>query len=398
MLKKLRNLFKQTSKGQSLVELALIFPILVFMMMGVFEVGWALRSYLVLVNLDRELARFAVRPGYLDYSEKNVDSVGYNQVLSHTQTISGEIDADFETNSTLIITHFVVDTGLPCPRNSLGSCDCETDEFTYDDIIISPDTPGFSYYTQEFPTTPIGGASTNLNAGTRLVYADEIAKLTRNNNKLNCEFVKKQEYTDLDVSLETSTNNLIVVEVAYDQPQLFGFPLVSNPFTDPVPLYAKTTMRLVAGARSAGGELNFVGPLCKAYPWYTSSVTYGTSQNVFSGWVQWGTKKYGETTDQHLRYQLAYPQMALNNFDPPYGIKTGLSVGTLTPSSSLLTQLDIDMNDPQTGIIGQQVIIPVRSGGTIQDFALIQIESVDLALGQIIATPIRSVADGTFCE
>ncbi|MCB9106914.1 MAG: pilus assembly protein [Anaerolineales bacterium] len=68
----LRKLLQVGDKGQSLVEMAIIIPLLIFMMIGVFEVGWAIRSYLVLVNINREITRFAVRPGYMDFLRRIV--------------------------------------------------------------------------------------------------------------------------------------------------------------------------------------------------------------------------------------------------------------------------------------------------------------------------------------
>jgi Flp pilus assembly protein TadG len=49
-------------KGQSLVEVAIIMPLLLLMLLGVFEVGLALRNYLKLVDANREVVRWAVRP------------------------------------------------------------------------------------------------------------------------------------------------------------------------------------------------------------------------------------------------------------------------------------------------------------------------------------------------
>ncbi|MFN8453606.1 MAG: hypothetical protein U0401_02865 [Anaerolineae bacterium] len=47
-----------------------------------------------------------------------------------------------------------------------------------------------------------------------------------------------------------SANNVIITEIYYNQPQLFGFPLISNPFTNPVPMYAQTAMRMIVASRS----------------------------------------------------------------------------------------------------------------------------------------------------
>ena len=54
-------------RGQSVVELAIAFPILLMLFVGLMEVGLILHSYLVLVNANREAARYAARaPQFVD--------------------------------------------------------------------------------------------------------------------------------------------------------------------------------------------------------------------------------------------------------------------------------------------------------------------------------------------
>ncbi|MBN1218865.1 MAG: pilus assembly protein, partial [Anaerolineae bacterium] len=44
---------QRKEQGQSLVEMAIITPLLIFLLLGVFEVGNAVRNYMVLVNVNR---------------------------------------------------------------------------------------------------------------------------------------------------------------------------------------------------------------------------------------------------------------------------------------------------------------------------------------------------------
>lgn len=46
-------------KGQSLVEFALVLPILILLLIGMLEFGRLFNSYMVLLNLSREGARYA---------------------------------------------------------------------------------------------------------------------------------------------------------------------------------------------------------------------------------------------------------------------------------------------------------------------------------------------------
>jgi hypothetical protein len=57
---------KEKENGQSLIEIAIILPILILLLLGVAEVGMGLRNYLILVNANRESARFAARGRFSD--------------------------------------------------------------------------------------------------------------------------------------------------------------------------------------------------------------------------------------------------------------------------------------------------------------------------------------------
>lgn len=50
---------KAKSRGQSLVEFAMVLPVLVIMIFGIIDFGMGLRSYIALTNATREGARFA---------------------------------------------------------------------------------------------------------------------------------------------------------------------------------------------------------------------------------------------------------------------------------------------------------------------------------------------------
>lgn len=58
---------KQNFKGQTLIEFALIFPLLIFVVMGLFEIGRFVFYYALLNNAVREGTRFAIVQPYTDY-------------------------------------------------------------------------------------------------------------------------------------------------------------------------------------------------------------------------------------------------------------------------------------------------------------------------------------------
>ncbi len=212
--------------GQSLVEMALITPLLLLMFLGVLEVGWALRGYLVLVNASREGARFAARGRYLDFSQPTSDSIGYPLVLGHiSDTIASQLAVDFtspHSNAAVIMSHYFVDTG-------------DSSVLT-DDLVLTP---------REVPTYWV-------RYGKPIASSIDIDELTAQLIAENIQFntLLKQR----DPAAPPSVNSVIIVELYYEQPQLLGVPIISNQFTDPVPLYTYTMMRIASDARASGTE------------------------------------------------------------------------------------------------------------------------------------------------
>lgn len=200
-------------QGQSLVEMAIIAPILIFMLLGVFEVGWALRGYLILTNANREAARYAVRQNYLDFESA---MPAYETVVTHAlESISGQLyDLDFKSNGTMIISYLVVS----------GTC---TGTIT---VATPLDVPTYTW------KSPI--SSTRI---TQVDYQAMASKMALEQRQHSCD----QEHWDLT----PRPDGRVIVEMWYEQPQLFGFPILSNPFTDPVPMYASTTFRKIQEQR-----------------------------------------------------------------------------------------------------------------------------------------------------
>ena len=50
---------RRSQRGQSLVEFALVLPILLILVLGIVDFGMGLRAYVTLTNATREGARFA---------------------------------------------------------------------------------------------------------------------------------------------------------------------------------------------------------------------------------------------------------------------------------------------------------------------------------------------------
>ncbi len=60
MLKKMARLLSKSERGASLVEFALVIPILLTLVMGIIEFGWLFNGWITITGAAREGARLAV--------------------------------------------------------------------------------------------------------------------------------------------------------------------------------------------------------------------------------------------------------------------------------------------------------------------------------------------------
>jgi hypothetical protein len=276
---------RRRKSGQSLVEMAIIAPLLLLMFIGVLEVGWALRGYMIILNASREAARFAARGRYIDYTGSPSEiAAGYQTVIDHTldtlgysnyppvdQAIAqGKADVGMKLVSgatgdksgygTIIISHFMIDTQKPCTPASGPGDDCNGNSITATvegpeiDCAGFKNVPPISGYTADdrisVPPAVTQTFSFPSPANfTSAVVQSAVTMTTRfkaDNNYFNCVLHAK------DPDTPYSANSVIVVEIYFNQPQLLGVPFVSNSLTDPVHLYAYTEMRITGDARSSG--------------------------------------------------------------------------------------------------------------------------------------------------
>lgn len=109
-IKKWRHGPQHNARGQGLVEFALVLPILVLLLLGVTEMGFALYNYMTLATANREGVRLASRARFTD------DMVS-NLVVSSGGLVE-RADGTFEPNMRLlgedsnlgvIITHIYID-------------------------------------------------------------------------------------------------------------------------------------------------------------------------------------------------------------------------------------------------------------------------------------------------
>ena len=194
--------------------MALVTPILIFFLIGVFEVGWILRGYLVLANANREAARYAVRTNVLHFD--NIEMPEYKKVVTQTlNSLSGQLPIDFKDRGTMIISF--IHASIPC---------------TLPYTVTSP--LNVPTYTAKFPAT-----------STRQTWIDYPALITG-----LVKYQKQYACQRSSTALVALDNDVVIVETFYDQPQLLGFPIIANPLTDPVPLYTSSTFRRIQEFRN----------------------------------------------------------------------------------------------------------------------------------------------------
>jgi len=202
---------KSRQRGQGLLELVVILPVLLILMVGVAEIGVGLRTYLLVMNANREAARFAARGRYDDNRvAERVISAGGVVELGGT-AVPFLRPSGTEPNTGIIVTHVEMDpTGTELTRTV--------------------------YYTGVVPG-PGGGVVALTEDDTRL----EIGGLLDRQSDVQAEVGALRE----SESYEPVNNHLAAVEVYFAHEPLLLSSLV--PIPDPWPMYARTVMRVTQG-------------------------------------------------------------------------------------------------------------------------------------------------------
>ena len=299
-----------SKKGQSLVEMAIITPILLIMFIGVIEVGWAVRNFVVVQNATREAARFAARGPYLDFSEIDPTQIGYPSVVTHElDSIARQLPLDVNSDSptgTIIVSHVQVDTGK-CELEGSDACVEDLDQCpTDDDLILTPNTPGYGHFQATYGQTQTHTSRVNL---------DGLAEEMRlENEAFNCRLAQRS------TGQEPSVNSVIVVETFYGHQLLVGTPFLSPFLADEnglIWLYTQTTMR-IPGAPSQGCEVYPIAvhedTLVGLIPGETTGDIFNGSGAGQFGWLNWNGWP-GHTSEGYLEEELANPRLSVNEFE-----------------------------------------------------------------------------------
>ena len=202
---------RRRERGQGLLEMAVILPVLLILMLGVVEVGYALRNYLRVVNANREGARFAARGQFEDtrVGERVMVSGGTDDALGERflRTDIGGTDP----NTGFIITHIKMDSAGDVVESTIwvsGVMPTEAGELRLireTDSIISTTLPQIIERHRE---------------STQSINATRAAAM----------------YEPMD-------NHIVIVETYFMHHPLWNNPLL--PLPDPWMMHARTEMRVV---------------------------------------------------------------------------------------------------------------------------------------------------------
>lgn len=193
----MKNKERMRDRGQSLVEVALVLPIVLFLLIAMVEVGWAIHSYVTAATAAREATRFGARANF-----------DQEEIAEVALVAMGSLDVELEgpdVNTTVMVTFVDID--------SSGS-------YTITTPYISGTLPvTSSIFTGDF----------------------DVAQIAADNDAFNWDPFHCAPGVDPPCG---TRNDLVVVEVFYQHHQLLGLPLVSNTITDPINIYSRGAMRL----------------------------------------------------------------------------------------------------------------------------------------------------------
>jgi hypothetical protein len=190
---------KRKALGQSIVEFAILLPLLIMMLSGLIEFGFMLNYYLDIIDAAREAARFAASDDPL-----------------HDDATGVYVDPNpgfYNRAQTVTLQSLTIGSGGQITLNPAS-----------DDVVVSV----FSVLT-----TPTGGVVDKrfpLGPGEVALYNNKTSEL--------------DVTTDIEPALDAGAPNtgMVSVEIFYDYHMVLGLPWIRAFVPDPVTLYAYSIM------------------------------------------------------------------------------------------------------------------------------------------------------------
>jgi hypothetical protein len=226
MIHRLKMNQVERQRGQSLIETAIVFMVLVLLLYGVVEVGFGLRNYILVSNANREAARLASRGDFLKAGH-GPESVATRMVSSGGGEMANEETVPFLRLTDVLSAGASANTGIIFTYIYMDDAGAITNVETYVEGVITCDGGCEG-------TRPLVAADTKIN------LADIEARhgpltVSINNDRVNTH------------SLQPLDNPIVVVETFFAH-EPWGHGLVPSPWS----MYAQSEMRVLTG-RSGGG-------------------------------------------------------------------------------------------------------------------------------------------------
>lgn len=222
-LKLPRSVWRNGRKGQSLIEIALLFPLLLMMLSGMVEFGFLLNQYLNLIDGVREAARYSSDG---DPSQIAVDWITSDPVKNNECNSTTNFYLQAACLTTQIIRPIVLDNGA-------------------DDVVISVFGVADGLVVARHPTSPADPAPGTETSGEWHLYG-----VGTGCDPVSDDYCNPSRFSNGDINafLDAAAPNtgLILVEVFYDYEQVLKLPWITIFLPDPVHLHAYAIMPLVA--------------------------------------------------------------------------------------------------------------------------------------------------------
>ena len=214
--------------GQSMVELALLFPLLLILLSGLVEFGFILNQYLALMDSARNAARFAADGLYYEYdnTRTEIDSMDdYNTVCESTR--------HFYRQTACLVNQ---ELRMEAPTIALNDNGTDLDGDDYLDPLVGNDIiiSAFSF-TEDVGIT---NRHPDLEGWS---YADDLGVVSDKVSGFTSE-----EITNSLVSLTSPSTGYVLVEIYYYYDQLLKLPWISAFLDDPLLMYSYAFMPLTS--------------------------------------------------------------------------------------------------------------------------------------------------------
>lgn len=217
-----RKLRESSSNGQSFVELAIVLPLLLFMLIGFVEVGALVYSYLTILDAAREAARFAANQ---DPERLQMAGVGGhcadNRVHFYEDTACVVIDSQFNPDITL---------------------NPSTDDVTISAFWIENNNfnPGGADGDIRWPEPPDDGVWSKYSDNWMEACDGSIISATP--WFTNADMDNRLAEVVAGGTPPPDNKGMVLVEVYYCHGQLLGLPVIGDLIPDPIRLHAYAFM------------------------------------------------------------------------------------------------------------------------------------------------------------